>query len=112
MYTIQISFEEEGLMPISLTNVEGGQTLLEVAVNNNIPLQHQCGGVCSCTTCHVYVEKGMARIREMNRREEDYLGRVKGANMESRLACQSLLLEDRGEISIRIPDQRRYLKNT
>ena len=44
-------------MPMN-TTVEGkvGDTLLDVAVANEIPLQHACGGFCACTTCHVIVK--------------------------------------------------------
>ena len=36
--------------------VEGasGDSLLEIALNNDVPLQSACGGFCSCTTCHVH----------------------------------------------------------
>jgi ferredoxin len=36
-----------------------GEHLLEVAVEHGINIEHACGGVCACSTCHVYVEQGM-----------------------------------------------------
>ena len=104
MYTIRFRFAQD-LEPVVLTGVESGQALLEIALANGIQLIHNCGGICSCTTCHVYVEHGMEYFQKMSRREEDFLKRVKYANANSRLACQSLLLEGKNEIEILIPVQ-------
>ncbi len=106
MYTIKFSFEQQGIEPVTFTNVEDGQTLLEIALKNDIDLHHNCGGVCSCTTCHLHIEKGMEFIDEKSKREKDFLERVEGRTSNSRLGCQSLLLEGEGEIGIVVPDQR------
>ena len=105
MYTILYSFSQRGIEPGTLTNVEPGQTLLEIALKNDIELHHNCGGVCSCTTCHLYIEKGLEFIDKMERRENDYLNRVIGRRSDSRLGCQSLLMEGDGAIGILVPDQ-------
>jgi ferredoxin, 2Fe-2S len=105
MYTIRFSFEEKNFQPITLTSIEEGQTLLEIALGHDIELHHNCGGVCSCTTCHLYIEKGMEYIDEMSRREKDFLRRANHPHSNSRLGCQSLLLEGTGEIEITVPDQ-------
>lgn len=104
MYTISFRFAQE-LEPVSLAGIESGQTLLEIALANGVQLNHNCGGICSCTTCHVYVENGMKHFEKMNRREEDYLKRVKNTNANSRLACQLLLLEGENDIDILVPVQ-------
>ncbi|MBM4112369.1 MAG: 2Fe-2S iron-sulfur cluster binding domain-containing protein, partial [Phycisphaerae bacterium] len=39
-----------------------GESLLEIALDNGINIEHACGGVCACSTCHVYVESGMKEI--------------------------------------------------
>lgn len=105
MYTIRFSFIQKGIEPVMLNKIESGQTLLEIALKNNIELHHNCGGVCSCTTCHLYIEKGMEFIDAMEKRERDYLNRVIGKRLDSRLGCQSLLLDMEGEIEILVPDQ-------
>jgi 2Fe-2S ferredoxin len=105
MYTIHFSFIQKGIEPVRLTTIESGQTLLEIALKNDIELHHNCGGVCSCTTCHLYIEKGMEFIDEMEKRENDYLNRVIGRHPNSRLGCQSLLLDGEGEMEITVPDQ-------
>jgi 2Fe-2S ferredoxin len=109
MYTIKLNFEQKGLEPVILTNVEEGQTLLEIALKNNIELHHNCGGVCACTTCHLYVDKGMEFIDEITDREEDFIDRAVNPKLNSRLGCQSLLLDGNGEIEVTIPDQTQFL---
>lgn len=105
MYNIHFSFEERDLAPRLLTKIEDGETLLEIALKNGIAIQHQCGGVCSCTTCHLYVLEGMNHIRRMENREEDYLIKVGKAGSQSRLGCQALLVEGEGDIRVVVPDQ-------
>jgi 2Fe-2S ferredoxin len=105
MYTIQFNFEQEAEQPLRLEHIEGGQTLLEIALENKVELNHRCGGVCSCTTCHLYIVNGIENIASMSNREEDYLKKVVNANAYSRLGCQSLLLEGRGDISVIVPRQ-------
>ena len=109
MYTVKLKFEEKGLEPVVLENVAPGQSLLEVALINDIELHHNCGGVCACTTCHIYVEKGMDLIDEITDREEDFIDRAVNPRLNSRLGCQSLLLEGGGEVEATIPDQTQFL---
>jgi 2Fe-2S ferredoxin len=105
MYKIKVNFIQKGIEPVLLINIEPGQTVLEIALKNDIELHHNCGGVCSCTTCHLHVERGMEFIDEMEKRERDYLNRVIGRSSNSRLGCQSLLLDGEGEIELAVPDQ-------
>lgn len=109
MYTIKINFEQKDLAPVTLENMEAGQTLLEIALKNDIELHHNCGGVCACTTCHLYIEKGMEHIDELTDREEDFIDRAVNPRLNSRLGCQSLLLDGSGEIEITLPDQTQFL---
>jgi 2Fe-2S ferredoxin len=66
MYKITFQFEQKGLTPITLENIDADQSLLEVALKNDIELHHNCGGVCACSTCHLYVEKGEQFIEELS----------------------------------------------
>jgi len=109
MYTVKFKFEQQGLEPVVFTNVEDGQSLLEIALKNDIELHHNCGGVCACTTCHLYVEKGMEFIDEISDKEEDFIDRAVNPRLNSRLGCQSVLLEGEGEIEATIPDQTQFL---
>lgn len=109
MYTIRFTFEHAGLEPQMLQGVKPGQSLLEVALLNNIELHHNCGGVCACSTCHLYIESGDKFLEEISDKEEDFIDRAVNPRLNSRLGCQCLLLEGQGELDIRIPDQSQFL---
>lgn len=110
MYKINFKFEEKGLEPVTLENVAADQSILEVALLNNIELHHNCGGVCACSTCHVYVEKGDDFLPELSDKEEDFIDRAVNPKLNSRLGCQCILEEgSSGEITILVPDQSQFL---
>lgn len=110
MYTIKFNFEQPGLQPVTFENVEPGQSLLEVALKNDIELHHNCGGVCACSTCHLYVNKGEDFLEELSDREEDFIDRAVNPRLNSRLGCQCLLLdEEEGEVEVTLPDQTQFL---
>ncbi|GAA4753878.1 2Fe-2S iron-sulfur cluster-binding protein [Flavisolibacter ginsenosidimutans] len=103
MYTIIVSFTDKK-SPLQLKRIAAGQTLLEVLLNDDVNIRHDCGGVCHCTTCHIYIEKGGNFLEEPSKRETDFLKKVAQRKPESRLACQCLLLAGKGEITVRLPD--------
>jgi ferredoxin, 2Fe-2S len=105
MYTIKFDFQQEGIEPITLENIAPGQSLLEVALINNIDLHHNCGGVCTCSTCHLYVKSGGDYLEEKSKREEDVLKKAFQPMVNSRLSCQCLLMEGSGTIELNVPDQ-------
>src|SRR5688572_4298754 len=79
-----------------------GDNILDVALANNIDLQHNCGGVCACSTCHVIVKKGMHTLSEMQDDEADQLDEAEGLTLDSRLGCQATLTDD-ADIIVEIP---------
>ena len=109
MYTITYKFEQKGLSPITFENVEEGQSLLEIALKNDINLHHNCGGVCACSTCHLYVEEGNDYLEELSDREEDFIDRAVNPRINSRLGCQCVLLDGGGNIIVTLPDQTQFL---
>jgi 2Fe-2S ferredoxin len=109
MYKITFKFEQKGLEPITLENIASDQSILEVALINDIELHHNCGGVCACSTCHLYVEKGEQFIEELSDKEEDFIDRAVSPRLNSRLGCQCQLLEGSGEIVVTLPDQTQFL---
>lgn len=109
MYKITFKFEQKGLEPITLENIASDQSILEVALLNDIELHHNCGGVCACSTCHLYVEKGEQFIEELSDKEEDFIDRAVSPRLNSRLGCQCQLLEGNGEIVVTLPDQTQFL---
>ncbi len=108
MYTVKFRFEEKGREPVTLTNIEPDQSLLEVALLNDIELHHNCGGVCACSTCHVYINKGEDSLEELSDKEEDFIDRAVNPRINSRLGCQCVLLDGDGEIEVTLPDQTQF----
>jgi len=109
MYTIKFRFEEKGREPVTLTDIEPDQSILEIALLNNIELHHNCGGVCACSTCHVYINKGEENLEELSDKEEDFIDRAVNPRINSRLGCQCVLLDGDGEIEVTLPDQTQFL---
>lgn len=109
MYTIKIKFEQKGLEPVTLTDIAPDQSLLEVCLDNDIELHHNCGAVCACSTCHLYVDGGMDHLEELSDKEEDFIDRAVNPRINSRLGCQCVLQEGGGEIAITLPDQTQFL---
>lgn len=83
-------------------DVPAGTSILDAALDNDIKLDHNCGGNCACSTCHVIIETGMENLSEMSEDEEDMLDSAQGLTLESRLACQSKIS---GDIKVRIPEK-------
>ena len=75
-------------------------SLLDIALAHDIPLEHNCGGSCACTTCHVIVRKGAENLSEMEIDEEDRLDMAEGLTIRSRLGCQAVV---RGDVVVEIP---------
>lgn len=109
MYNITFQFEQKGLEPVTLTGIEADQSILEVALKHDIDLHHNCGGVCACSTCHIYVEKGAECIEELSDKEEDFIDRAVNPRLQSRLGCQCMLLSGSGDITVTLPDQTQFL---
>lgn len=82
--------------------VAEGSSILECAIENNIPLDHDCGGNCACTTCHIFVDSGMQNIEAMSDDEKSLLEANDKLEEKSRLGCQSRIKS--GDIVVRIPD--------
>ncbi len=83
-----------------------GEHLLEVADEHGINIEHACGAVCACSTCHVYIERGMDQLSEPSEAEEDRVEEAPGLQRNSRLSCQCHIEGD-GPIVVRVPSWNR-----
>jgi 2Fe-2S ferredoxin len=79
-----------------------GHNLLELALGSDINIEHACGGVCACSTCHIYVEKGADSLSEPTEAEDDRVEEAPGLQRNSRLSCQCTI-EGEGPIVVRVP---------
>ena len=88
--------------------VANGLTVMEGAVQNNIPgIDADCGGSCACATCHVYVdEKWFNKLTKKEDAEEDMLDMAYQPNKFSRLSCQLLVSDELDGLILRMPSKQ------
>jgi len=78
---------------VDLEKIPYGQTgllgsILDIAMGNGVDLEHVCGGVCACSTCHVMVKQGLDSCNEGTDDEYDQLDEAPMTTLQSRLGCQ------------------------
>ncbi len=78
----------------------GKDNLLAIAEEHEVKLGSACGGVCACSSCHVYIKEGVASLAEMEDDEEDRLDMGFDVRPSSRLACQCVVQEDDLKVEI------------
>ncbi|NVJ66963.1 MAG: ISC system 2Fe-2S type ferredoxin [Gammaproteobacteria bacterium] len=78
----------------AVVEAEEGQTILEVAKQNDIDIEHACEMSCACTTCHVVVREGFDSLEESDELEDDMLDKAWGLEPESRLSCQAMVADE------------------
>lgn len=90
------------ILPLRITvEAHGGDTILDAALENGIDIAHECGGNCTCTTCHVCIVEGMENLSPMEGPEAERLETAPDRTPRSRLACQTLLLG--GPVTVWVP---------
>ena len=84
--------KEISVDPAELPLQRDGQpgSILDLALGNDIEIDHACGGVTACSTCHVVVVEGFDSCPEASEDEEDMLDNAPGLTPHSRLACQAV----------------------
>lgn len=83
-------------------------SLLEIALGHDVDIDHACGGVCACSTCHVIVREGLETCNEATEDEEDQLDNAPGLTTRSRLACQCVP-DGTQDVVVEVPDWNRNL---
>jgi ferredoxin, 2Fe-2S len=101
---IRFLFENPNI-PTKVVDCDAGDNILDVAHDHDIELHHNCGAVCACSTCHVYIEEGMDDLPEITDKEEDFIDRAINPSINSRLACQCKIARD---LTVTIPDQEQF----
>ncbi|WP_018152312.1 ISC system 2Fe-2S type ferredoxin [Leeia oryzae] len=66
-----------------------GTTICDALLDQDIDIDHACGQVCACTTCHVVVKEGFDSLNDTTEDEDDMLDRAWGLTAQSRLSCQA-----------------------
>lgn len=109
MARIEFTFEDTSIPPKIVEAQALDMSILEITEEQGIHLNHNCGGVCACSTCHIYVLQGEEFLEEISDKEEDFIDRAHNPRLESRLACQCIVLDENANLGIEIPDQRRII---
>ena len=84
-------------------DVDLNMSLLEAAKALGLPLNHDCGGNASCTTCRVEVQAGLNQLSEIDFDEQDLLDREALREPWHRLGCQARVL---GDVVVRVPESK------
>ena len=89
-------------------DVQNGLTVMEGAVQNNIPgIDADCGGSMACATCHVYVkEDWFDKISKKNEGEDDMLDQAYEPKKNSRLSCQIIVSDDLDGLVVDMPEKQ------
>jgi 2Fe-2S ferredoxin len=103
----QVTIEvDPAKVPYSRDGQKG--SLLEIALGNGVEIDHACGGVVACSTCHVIVRQGLASCPPATEEEDDQLDNAPGLTPQSRLACQTVP-NGSSDVVVEIPNWNRNL---
>ena len=105
MYNIRFQSQNNAFQPVLIKGVPAGYSVAEVAEESDIYLHHNCGMMCACSSCHVYIDAGAEFLQSMSDREEAFLERTNDPDSRSRLGCQSVLIDGEGYLEVTIPNQ-------
>jgi 2Fe-2S ferredoxin len=86
----KVRFEPDGIE----IEVPVGTSILQASQKAGAQVGSACGGVCACSTCHVYVKAGLEVLEAASEREEDIMDKAFDVRATSRLGCQSKILRD------------------
>lgn len=88
--------------------VKEGTTILDAAVDNNMKIDHNCGGDCTCSTCQVIIEESPGKLDEMSEDEMGLLDEVEALTETCRLACPG---EVKSDLVVRIQEKESEWEN-
>jgi ferredoxin, 2Fe-2S len=110
-----------GSLPLTVSCAPG-RSILDIAEEHGARVGHACGGNLACSTCHVWVARGLESLPEVTDKENDIMDKAFGVRAESRLACQAALGDADVEVEIteeslkswldENPDERKKLKSS
>ena len=91
-----------------IIDVPKGLTVMEGAVQNNIPgIDADCGGGMACATCHVYVkEDWFNKLPKKSEGEDDMLDQAYEPNSNSRLSCQITVSDELNGLVVHLPEKQ------
>ena len=112
--TYTVTFINRGkTVEVDPTKIPYGPTgqpgsILDIALGAGVDLEHSCGGVCACSTCHVIVKEGLASCNEATDDEMDQIDEAPATTLQSRLGCQCVP-NGTMDVVVEIPDWNKNL---
>ena len=102
----KITYVEYGNGKEHVVDVKNGLTVKDGAVDNYIPgIEAICGGSCSCSTCHVYVDEAwLGKLPEQEEMEKEVLEFAHDVRENSRLSCQLPVTDELDGLVVRMPE--------
>jgi 2Fe-2S ferredoxin len=87
---------------------DAGSTVMEAAIRNGVPeIEAECGGACSCSTCHVYIDEAwQEKVGDPSPMEEDMLDFAFEVRPNSRLSCQIRVRDDLDGLVVKTPERQ------
>jgi 2Fe-2S ferredoxin len=87
-------------------DIAAGESLMRAAVDNGVPgIDADCGGMCACATCHVFVQpEWVARLAAPSQQEEEMLNFTAERRETSRLACQIPVVDALDGLTVTMPE--------
>lgn len=91
-----------------VVDAEPGMTVMEAAKKNLVPgIEAECGGACSCATCHVYVDEAWReKVGPPSEMEEDMLDFAFDVRPSSRLSCQIKVTAELDGLIVAVPEKQ------
>jgi len=92
----------------SEVNATSGDSVMETAIDNDVyGIVAECGGACSCATCHVYIEdEWLGKLPQPDALEDGMLDCVIDRRPNSRLSCQIRISNEIDGIRVRVPESQ------
>lgn len=106
--TFTVEFRKSDSIQKIEVDASEAKNLLDIALDHDVDIDHACGGVCACSTCHVVVREGLSSCNEAEEAEEDQLDKAPGLTSQSRLACQTIP-DGSQNLVVEIPNWNRNL---
>lgn len=90
------------------TEAQNGATVMETAIMNGVPgIIAECGGACTCATCHVYVDDAWTdSVGGPSNMEEDMLDFAFDVKAQSRLSCQIKVRDELDGLVVHVPTRQ------
>lgn len=90
-------------LPQGITvDAKKGESLLDLALEYGVSIQHACGGCCACTTCHARIESGFENLSQVDEDEAERLEYLDDPTPNSRLCCQAKVM---GDVTVQVVNQ-------